>query len=384
MTGRTSTRSRASSTALSSAKATPTKKAAAAAAAALDEFGSDVEMAEADKNDDAKDNASEDKDERMDEGGNDEIAADDDGDDDDPEEEVYEVERIVSHRTRDGVTQFRVKWKGYDDIDNTWEDIENLLGAPAILATYLESNNLDEHGNKKPTPKTPRAAAGAKKATTTRSATKASDDNSDNDEDEPVAPAKKPAARSRAATKPRTARAVVESNNGSDTDDDQRKPVSRSKKRTATVVPADSGSDDDDEPKAPAAKRRVRRATPATAPASPRPVYKTPPAEPKPKAPAATTCMSDENGSIILPPGAQLFQLDEGMRTWDDKLESVEGTIQGEDTNHEILFVLKMKAKGGYATYPFKVVRKKAPQRLIDYLWSKVTLLSAEAEEQQA
>ncbi|KNE62703.1 hypothetical protein AMAG_07893 [Allomyces macrogynus ATCC 38327] len=379
MSGRTSTRSRTSSTASSSAKATPTKATSTkkAAAAARDENDSDVEMTEAAKDSAANDDASEDKEDLLDEGGNDEIAADDD---DEPEDEVYEVEKIVSHRVRDGVTQFRVKWKGYSDHDNTWEEIENLLGAPAILDAYFESNNLDEHGNKKPAHKPAHAASGSKKATTTRSTTKADE----SDEDEQVAPAKKPAARSRTATKPRTARAVLANSDGSLTDEDQHKPVSRSKKRTATVVPVDSASDDDGEPKAPAAKRRVRRATPSAAPASPPRVYKTPPEPPKPKAPAATSCMADEKGNIILPPGAQLIQLDEGMRHWDDKLESVEGTIQGEDTNHEILFVLKMKAKGAYATYPFNVVRKKAPQRLIEYLWSKVTLLSAEAEEQNA
>ncbi|KNE65617.1 hypothetical protein AMAG_09596 [Allomyces macrogynus ATCC 38327] len=303
MTGRTSTRLRTSSTASSSSKATPTKATPAAAAARDDD--SDVEMTEADKNGDAKDKvASEDKDERMDEGGRDEIAVDDDDDDDEADDEVYEVERIVSHRIRDGVPMFRVKWKGYDDRDNTWEEIENLLGAPAILAAYLESNNLDEQGNKKPAPKTPRAAAsGAQKGTTTRSTAKANDHSSDHDEDEPVAPAKKLAARSRTATKPRTARAMLDNKDGSDTDDDVRKSVSRSKKRTATVVPVDSGSDDDDKHKAPAAKRRVRRATPAAAPASPRPVYKSPPEEPRPKAPAATSCMADEKGNIILPAG---------------------------------------------------------------------------------
>lgn len=43
------------------------------------------------------------------------------------EEEVYDVEKIVKHRMHKGRKQYLIKWVGYPDSDNTWEDIENLM-----------------------------------------------------------------------------------------------------------------------------------------------------------------------------------------------------------------------------------------------------------------
>eukprot|EP00966_Prymnesium_polylepis_P213874 4953294-Prymnesium_polylepis.1 len=37
------------------------------------------------------------------------------------EEDVYEVEAIRSKRTVQGVTQYDIKWQGWDESTNTWE-----------------------------------------------------------------------------------------------------------------------------------------------------------------------------------------------------------------------------------------------------------------------
>lgn len=34
---------------------------------------------------------------------------------------MYEVEKIVSSRLKNGRKEFEVKWKGYDHSENTWE-----------------------------------------------------------------------------------------------------------------------------------------------------------------------------------------------------------------------------------------------------------------------
>ena len=34
--------------------------------------------------------------------------------------EEYEVEKVVDARTVKGCKQYLVKWKGYEDFDNTW------------------------------------------------------------------------------------------------------------------------------------------------------------------------------------------------------------------------------------------------------------------------
>ncbi|KAJ9522275.1 hypothetical protein QJQ45_008106 [Haematococcus lacustris] len=50
----------------------------------------------------------------------------------------YEVERIVNHRhVRAGkAKEYLVKWKGYDDSDNTWEPASNLANAPDCVNLY--------------------------------------------------------------------------------------------------------------------------------------------------------------------------------------------------------------------------------------------------------
>ncbi len=41
--------------------------------------------------------------------------------------EVYQVERIVKHRTRNGVKEVLVKWVGYPHSENTWEPASNFI-----------------------------------------------------------------------------------------------------------------------------------------------------------------------------------------------------------------------------------------------------------------
>ncbi|KAJ9529072.1 hypothetical protein QJQ45_007118 [Haematococcus lacustris] len=56
----------------------------------------------------------------------------------------YEVERIVNHRhVRAGkAKEYLVKWKGYDDSDNTWEPASNLANAPDCVNLYNAQNGL--------------------------------------------------------------------------------------------------------------------------------------------------------------------------------------------------------------------------------------------------
>lgn len=47
---------------------------------------------------------------------------------------VYTAERILAKRTKDGVTQYFIKWKGYKYQDNTWEPVENILDRGLLTA----------------------------------------------------------------------------------------------------------------------------------------------------------------------------------------------------------------------------------------------------------
>uniref|UniRef100_UPI00403624CE chromo domain-containing protein n=1 Tax=Hydrogenophaga sp. TaxID=1904254 RepID=UPI00403624CE len=56
----------------------------------------------------------------------------------------YEVERIVNHRhVRAGkATEYLVKWKGYDDSDNSWEPANQLGNASDCVNLYKAQNGL--------------------------------------------------------------------------------------------------------------------------------------------------------------------------------------------------------------------------------------------------
>ena len=56
-------------------------------------------------------------------------------------EEEYEVEQIHSHWTwgRHKTLQYLIKWKGYPESDNTWENVDQ-IHAPALIKLYHQTN----------------------------------------------------------------------------------------------------------------------------------------------------------------------------------------------------------------------------------------------------
>jgi len=62
-------------------------------------------------------------------------------------DDEYEVERIVEHRGQPPHTQYLIKWEGYPDEDNTWQNEEDVL-APAILQEYWERVKAGKEANK--------------------------------------------------------------------------------------------------------------------------------------------------------------------------------------------------------------------------------------------
>lgn len=66
------------------------------------------------------------------------------------DDEFYKVEKVVGHRKRKGKNYFLIKWKGYDDSENTWEPEEH-LNCQDLLDEYFLG--MEEKNVKKTKPK---------------------------------------------------------------------------------------------------------------------------------------------------------------------------------------------------------------------------------------
>lgn len=54
---------------------------------------------------------------------------------------LFEVENIIDHKRVRSCLLFKVRWKGFDSAQDTWEKRKNLT-CHEILSEYLERNNL--------------------------------------------------------------------------------------------------------------------------------------------------------------------------------------------------------------------------------------------------
>ena len=57
-------------------------------------------------------------------------------DDVEVETDEYEAEKILDVRTKDGRIEYEVKWKGYDNSENTWEPANHLMNAQRLLKNF--------------------------------------------------------------------------------------------------------------------------------------------------------------------------------------------------------------------------------------------------------
>lgn len=80
--------------------------------------------------------------------------------DEENEDEEYEVEKIVSQRTIKGRRQFLVRWKGYAEDADTWEQ-EKDLNCPQLIEEFLTEPADDDEPAEK-TPKTVKSKHGKK------------------------------------------------------------------------------------------------------------------------------------------------------------------------------------------------------------------------------
>jgi hypothetical protein len=51
--------------------------------------------------------------------------------------EEFEVEKVVGDRMRHGKREFLVKWRFFDEFENSWEPEDNLGNAREAVTSYL-------------------------------------------------------------------------------------------------------------------------------------------------------------------------------------------------------------------------------------------------------
>ena len=74
-------------------------------------------------------------------------------DDSTENDEEYEVEKIIATRKKNKKTEYLIKWKGYDDSENTWEPESNLSQCKQLIKQFeIQHRNVKQthvHSNSK-------------------------------------------------------------------------------------------------------------------------------------------------------------------------------------------------------------------------------------------
>lgn len=84
------------------------------------------------------------------------------------ESNIYVVDRIAGSRRRKGIRQYLVKWKGYPDSENTWEDEDNIF-CKDLIEKYEQSRKAAKRAEAPQAKRKPTLQASSRKAPASKS-----------------------------------------------------------------------------------------------------------------------------------------------------------------------------------------------------------------------
>lgn len=176
------------------------------------------------------------------------------------QEEEYVVEKIVGKRVVKGRIEYLLKWKGYNDDENTWEPKDN-LDCTELLADF-ESREKEKREKRKSESRTKGPVEKKAKSKTTAKKRKRHDDSDDPTDDDPVTLSDSDERNSRASSsrpskptetkkaKAATSRSSIVSAKSDDDDDDDNNndddDDESDEELKAAIAQADQDDDDDE------------------------------------------------------------------------------------------------------------------------------------------
>ena len=63
-------------------------------------------------------------------------------------EEMYEVEEILDYRTRNGIREYFIRWKGYDESMDSWEP-EDSLKCDYLIEKFWQNVDIKSHSSQR-------------------------------------------------------------------------------------------------------------------------------------------------------------------------------------------------------------------------------------------
>mmetsp|Transcript_25033 Transcript_25033/g.36986 ORF Transcript_25033/g.36986 Transcript_25033/m.36986 type:complete len:171 (+) Transcript_25033:63-575(+) len=88
------------------------------------------------------------------------------------EDDYFEVEKVVDKRKRGKKIEYKIRWKGCTEEDDTWEPARNLCDTAYVEAMKFEKTEAEETGAKKPKKETNGKGGESKTAKEEKSETK--------------------------------------------------------------------------------------------------------------------------------------------------------------------------------------------------------------------